>query len=162
MLLFNSLDQIASRFPLCAQERVFIPGIIQTLSSLGVTSVFVAADTEKPDGGLRNLLSMAELIVRVKRTEPETKKRLREILKNGDKTSLRTDLTEEQLERAWAEFPDPCAISELTVERYAGGRPAGMQGMLELVKEGTPFFRLLKPGLQFIPYQPLVSRAGRT
>lgn len=43
-VMFNSLDQISARFPLCAKQEIFIPGIIQTLSGEGVTSICVAVD----------------------------------------------------------------------------------------------------------------------
>ena len=166
MLVFNSLDQIASRFPLCARERVFIPGIIQTLSSLGVTSVFVAASAEGPeegpDEGLRNLLSMAELILRVDKNSNFHKATFEKILNNADADSIRTDLTPDAITRALSELPNTFAISELTVERYAGGHPAGMQGMLELVAEKTLLSSLLRPGLQFIPFRPSVEQPGET
>lgn len=158
ILVFNSLDQIASRFPLCAVEKVFIPAIIQTLSALGVTSVFVAAGEEGLDNELRNLLSMAELILRVDKKEDFTRDKFKEILKHAEPESWRVDPASDTFAAALAELPDQFAVSVLTVERYAGGRPAGMQGMLELVAKPSLFYRLLKPGLQFIPFRsPVVQ-----
>jgi hypothetical protein len=113
----------------------------------------VAADTERPDEGLRNLLSMAELILRVKRVRNFKKDRLREIFKNADEDTLRMDLSEAERDDAWDGIQDTLSVSEMTVERYAGGKPAGTQGILELVAKGTPFSKLLKPGLHFIPHR---------
>ena len=81
-VLFNSLDQLSSRFPLCAEQDIFIPGIIQMLSAEGATSIFVAAheanvgSTRGRDPGKSGansdpeyygLLSMAELIISLER-----------------------------------------------------------------------------------------------
>jgi len=61
-LIFNSLDQLAARFPLCASEPVFIPGILQLLAAEEVTSFFVATREEgRPD--YYGLGSMAEVIL---------------------------------------------------------------------------------------------------
>jgi KaiC/GvpD/RAD55 family RecA-like ATPase len=157
-LLFNSLDQIASRFPLCAEERVFIPGIIQTLAAIGVTSVFVGADTEGVDEGLRNLLSMAELIVRVKR-RPFGKKRFLDLLPHASEDSVRRGGKEEA-----EKLPDRFLSTELTVERYAGGKSAGSQGLLEFVTEDSVLCGVLSRGLQFIPYltMPTVQEVRRS
>jgi KaiC/GvpD/RAD55 family RecA-like ATPase len=156
VLIFNSLDQIASRFPLCAKERVFIPGIIQTLSSLGVTSVFIGADTEEEesDDSLRNLLSMAELIIRMRRVEQFKHDKFLKILGNADADALAPEGTERVEKLAKLKAEKEYGITELTVERYAGGKPAGLKGMLELVTPQSPFDGILKPGLQFIPYRP--------
>ncbi len=148
-LLFNSLDQIASRFPLCAKEEVFIPGIIQILAAIGVTSVFVGADTEGIDKSLRDLLSMAELIIRVKRKISFPKSKLEEIL-NGN---LQDGILLPGGRIKVSSLPDKFPTTELTVERYAGGKPAGSQGILELVSRDSVFNGILPDGLQFMPYR---------
>jgi KaiC/GvpD/RAD55 family RecA-like ATPase len=151
-LLFNSLDQIASRFPLCAEERVFIPGIIQTLAAIGVTSVFVGADTEGVDEGLKNLLSMAELIVTLKRKMFNTRKQFMKILPNAAPDSV---LSREGVEQ----LPDRFPSTELTVVRYAGGKAAGSQGLMDFVTPESVLYGVLTHGLQFIPYLvPLAAR----
>ena len=48
-VLFNSLDQLAARFPLCAKEPVFIAALLQLLCANRVTSLFVAASTQAED-----------------------------------------------------------------------------------------------------------------
>jgi KaiC/GvpD/RAD55 family RecA-like ATPase len=151
VLIFNSLDQIASRFPLCAREKVFIPGIIQTLSHLGVTSIFIGADEEDTaDESIQNLLSMAELIIRMKRVEKFPLQRIQQVLANADDDSLRSAAV--RLGGKLGKELD-LPMTELTVERYAGGKPAGLQGMLELVTPQSLFTGMLDPGLQFIPYR---------
>ena len=61
--MFNSLDQISARFPLCAKQEIFIPGIIQTLSGEDVTSICVAVDEPGQPVQQYGLLPMADLIV---------------------------------------------------------------------------------------------------
>src|SRR5262249_35832376 len=41
--VFNGLDQLGPRFPLCAKEPVFVAALLQLLSAQEVTSLFVAA-----------------------------------------------------------------------------------------------------------------------
>ena len=62
-VLFNSLDQISARFPLCAKQEIFIPGIIQTLSGEGATSICIAVDEPGQPQQHYGLLPMADLIV---------------------------------------------------------------------------------------------------
>ena len=42
-LLFNSLDQLSSRFPLCAKQDIFVPGLIDSLNGENVR-IFVAVE----------------------------------------------------------------------------------------------------------------------
>ena len=61
--LFNSIDQLAARFPLCANEGIFVPGLIEALSGEGVTSVFIAVDESGQPMEQYGLLPMADLIL---------------------------------------------------------------------------------------------------
>lgn len=141
-LVFNSLDQITSRFPLCAEEKVFIPGIIQTLTAMQVTSIFVGADSGGEDESLRNLLSMAELILTTRRATYEKAFFLR-ILENVPELKRKGGIDA---------LPATFQSTELTVVRHAGGHAAGGQGLLELVVEDSPLVDVLPTGLQLIPY----------
>jgi archaellum biogenesis ATPase FlaH len=155
VLIFNSLDQIASRFPLCAKEKVLIPGIIQTLSHLGVTSIFIGADEELADESIRNLLSMAELIIRMKRVDDFPHHKFVQILRNAHKVVRPLTTASRKAELLKLGHEKKYSITELTVERFAGGKPAGLQGMLELVTSQSIFTGILLPGLHFIPYRKL-------
>jgi KaiC/GvpD/RAD55 family RecA-like ATPase len=153
VLIFNSLDQIASRFPLCAREKVFIPGIIQTLSHLGVTSIFIGADAEVLDDSIHNLLSMAELIIRMRRIDEFPHGRFVQIFSNAREAALKLKPQRKREELIKLKREGKYPITELAVERFAGGKTAGLQGMLELVTAQSLFNGLLNPGLQFIPYR---------
>ena len=143
-VLFNSLDQLSSRFPLCAEQKIFIPGIIQMLSAEETTSIFVAAHEEQANPEYYGLLSMAELILSMERESVDRRDCLPWI-----KSWLAPEATTETLERI---LPPDIQTVKLTVIRFAGGQPAGATGILELVKPGHPFFELCgHSGLMFIP-----------
>ena len=127
-LLFNSLEQLQSRFPLCAKEPIFVPGIIQMLTAEEVSSFFVTAvdDKSKETYGLE---TMAELIVEFDRRRCTAEEYLEYVKQtygedNLDVGSLRA--------KVWTERN----VVMLTVGRYAGGQAAGAAGILELVEKG--------------------------
>jgi KaiC/GvpD/RAD55 family RecA-like ATPase len=145
-VLFNSLDQLSSRFPLCAQHRIFIPGIIQMLTAEQITSFFVAAKDEESGDDYYGLLSMAELILSFER---------RSLLKANYLGYLRAIVSDKKKSalEAWEErLDDEVAAVELSVIRFAGGEPAGAHGVLELFKDKSEMSSLFhKKGLVFIP-----------
>ena len=62
-VIFNSIDQIAARFPLCAKLDIFIPSIIQILIGEAITSIFIAVDEKDQPVEQYGLLPMADLIL---------------------------------------------------------------------------------------------------
>jgi hypothetical protein len=144
-VLFNSLDQLSSRFPLCADQKIFIPGVIQMLSAEEVTSIFVAAHEEQAAPEYYGLLSMAELILSVERHRLK-----RSVCLPWIRSWLAPDLDPAELA---TKLPPNIPTVKLEVVRFAGGQPAGAAGMLELVKEGHAFYDLCgrRAGLVFIP-----------
>jgi KaiC/GvpD/RAD55 family RecA-like ATPase len=133
-VLFNSLDQLSSRFPLCVKEDIFIPG----------TSIFVAAHEEHVASEYYGLLSMAELIISLER---KTFKRDDYIdwFNRKMPPGAHTPLSESDL-------PADVTAVQLEVERFAGGQPAGARGILELVRRGEPLFDWCgQAGLVFVP-----------
>jgi hypothetical protein len=68
LVLFNSIDQLAARFPLCAREQLFIPGIIQVCTACRVSNIFVSGQDGQASGASSHygLLPMADLIVKLK------------------------------------------------------------------------------------------------
>jgi KaiC/GvpD/RAD55 family RecA-like ATPase len=149
-VLFNSLDQLSSRFPLCAQHRIFIPGIIQMLTAENVTSFFVAAKDDESGEDYYGLLSMAELILSFERRSlPKSKYTgyLRSLLPKTISASKKAALS------AWHErLDDEMGAVELKVVRFAGGEPAGAHGVLELFKDGSKISAVFgRKGLVFIP-----------
>lgn len=62
-VLFNSLDQLPALFPLCAEEKIFVPSIVEFLNAeKDVTSIFIAAEEEKEQTQY-GLLPMSDLIL---------------------------------------------------------------------------------------------------
>jgi KaiC/GvpD/RAD55 family RecA-like ATPase len=145
-VLFNSLDQLSSRFPLCARHTIFIPGIIQMLTAEHITSYFVAGKDEQTihDYGL---LSMAELILIAERRDMDKADYLSfmNALSRENGASVDGSMAE------WlSELDDKVQPVCLQVDRFAGGEPAGAYGVLELFEDKTS--RIFKRrGLEFIP-----------
>jgi hypothetical protein len=141
-VLFNSLDQLSSRFPLCAEQQIFVPGIVQMLSAEGATSYFVAArerpagmelgkvmESEHHSGNNYGLDAMAELILLLDR-----RKYSRTEYFNYIKDAFPSPLSEPDYFGKTQEYPNEITSVQLSVERFAGGQPAGAAGILELVK----------------------------
>jgi KaiC/GvpD/RAD55 family RecA-like ATPase len=144
-LLFNSLEQLSSRFPLCAKEPIFVPGIIQMLTAEDVSSFFVTAvdNQSKETYGLE---TMAELIL------------------DFDRRVCDADEYVDHVKQAYPQFPPTKSSASyvsterqvviVRVGRYAGGQAAGAEGILELLEKGRghPLNCLeLKRDLVFLP-----------
>ena len=146
MVLFNSLDQLSARFPLCAKETIFVPGIVECLSGEGVTGIFIGVD--EPDQPVEQfgLLPMADLIVSF---YPYIFRYSDYLSYLGNKSTTEADRRDRGHE----------AIV-LEVVRYAGGKRAGSRGLLELVSENDlgPYTR---GGLNFTPIDPDEFRGTR-
>jgi hypothetical protein len=126
-LIFNSVEQLSSRFPLCTQEPIFIPSIVQMLGAEDVSSFFVAADScETPSAtSSYGLETVAELILRFERKAMSKKNYLASLAKAG-------------MQARWPKTEDgffPRQVSKITVNRFAGGRAAGAFGYLDLVED---------------------------
>jgi KaiC/GvpD/RAD55 family RecA-like ATPase len=145
-LLFNSLDQLSSRFPLCAKEPIFIPGIIQMLTAEDVSSFFVTVLDEQSKGSY-GLETMAELILEFDRKELNAGDYFKHVkngvrMKKKDATAIQT------------RFKTSRQVVKLSVGRYAGGQAAGAEGILELVEQGKghPLERIVtEHDLIFLP-----------
>jgi KaiC/GvpD/RAD55 family RecA-like ATPase len=156
-VLFNSVDQLASRFPLCAKENIFIPGIIEFLTGEGATSIFIAVDEPGQPAEQYGLLPMADLILsfyphRVKYEEYREMLKLAHLINDTDRESMEviTRMNEKYGEEGFIE-----AIV-LQVVRFAGGEQAGARGILELIKEDDN--GLYKAGgLHFTPIGPKIQ-----
>ncbi len=135
-VVVNSLDQLHSRFPLCAAQEIFVPGIIQMLSSEHASSFFVAADEHERPGSY-GLDTMAELILEFSLPSLRATDYLRYVV--GEK-GLKPDA---QITEYRGEFKGRKEVSAVVVKvaRYAGGQAAGAQGILELIREGHPLFK---------------------
>jgi KaiC/GvpD/RAD55 family RecA-like ATPase len=125
-VMFNSLDQLNARFPLCAKQEIFIPSIIQLLIGEEVTSIFIAVDEEGQPKGQYGLLPMADLIISFHKYRMRMDTYLG--IFNNDKAYNFSEYYNGE------KNPEEIYREEviLSIERYAGGRKAGTKGILEL------------------------------
>ena len=159
IMLFNSLDQLSSRFPLCAAQQIFIPGLIATLRAENITSFFIAVEEPGQPPEHYGLLSMADALITFAREKIKKDQYLGHLeyslgSKKGSITSDKiSDISETQ------------HIVALRIVRFSGGRAAGDGGLLELIHPDDPKADLykdrlknenksLKTGLVFIPFSP--------
>lgn len=155
-VMFNSLDQISARFPLCAKQEIFIPGIIQTFSGEGVTSICVAVDEPGQPVQQYGLLPMADLIVSFSMRRFSAQDYYSHIHK-GWQVDFEQDA---RLDRKFQELQEETNANAdlyheavvLQVIRFSGGERAGKRGMLELVNQDELVrFPYPKAGLHFTP-----------
>ncbi|MCA1701753.1 MAG: hypothetical protein LC808_00155 [Actinobacteria bacterium] len=158
-VLFNSLDQLAARFPLCANERIFVPGVIEVLSGTGTTTIFVAVEEPGQPPEQYGLLSMADLIVRFDRRQFPERDYLGHLKVHLAEATAHDTIAGERLEEAVADLERSGTADRafrdvvvLQVERFSGGQSAGAQGMLEYV-DTTDFSGCIYsvPGLHLAP-----------
>ncbi|HET6428918.1 MAG TPA: hypothetical protein VFJ30_10935 [Phycisphaerae bacterium] len=131
--LFNSIDQLAARFPLCAREDIFVPGIVEALSGEGVTSLFIAVDEGGQPMEQYGLLPMADVILGFRRQ----RFRYTDYFGHLDrKWKLSSAKGKRQKQIEWVRQANADKeIDEVVLQvlRFAGGQRAGRRGILELV-----------------------------
>lgn len=143
-LLFNSLDQLSSRFPLCAREQIFVPGIIDMLTAESVTSLFIAVEEKGQPAEQYGLLSMADALLSF------DQRRLQKADYCGHIQEARS-----KLKAIPEKIGDERQTIVLRVVRFAGGQAAGAGGILELVDDTADAAGLSgERGLYFIPFSP--------
>lgn len=117
-VMFNSLDQLAARFPLCAHQPIFIPAMIHCLIGEEITSIFIAVNEPGQPEAQYGLLPMADLTLTFRR-EVINEQKYHEIHQVAFPLKKNKDEKREEV--------------ILEVSRFAGGRKAGIRGLLELV-----------------------------
>jgi KaiC/GvpD/RAD55 family RecA-like ATPase len=149
-VLFNSLDQLSARFPLCAKQEIFIPGMIEALSGEGATSIFIGVNERDQPVEQYGLLPMADLILsfnphKISFTD------YYDLLAKGNKLNGKDRGYQDKVTIIKQRSKE--IVREeilLQVVRSAGGQRAGAHGLLELVdryKLGDSLHR--RPGLHF-------------
>jgi hypothetical protein len=153
-VLFNSLDQLAARFPLCAKLDIFIPCIIQILVGEATTSIFIAVDEKDQPEEQYGLLPMADLILSFHKYQISMKDYYAS-LNTDDSKEEKYDKSklEEDKNRTGSETQTK-EIIVLKVERFAGGKNAGSKGLLEL---GNSNFRHNRNIINFIELPPNIN-----
>jgi len=149
ILLFNSLDQLSSRFPLCASEEIFIPGLIAMLNDEDITSIFIGVDEAGQPEKQYGLLSMADALISFEKAFIE-------------KSMYLTRVKEAKIIKSDQELPKCPEIvrtTKLEIERYAGGKAAGDSGLIELIDSTQSWRYPLKShrGLVFIPSNRVIQ-----
>ena len=155
-VLFNSLDQLSSRFPLCAREQIFIPGLIATLSAENITSFFIAVQEPGQPPEQYGLLSMADALLSFTREKFAKADYIGHL-------SEQLILDENLKEKANNELPIAEQVVSMRIIRFAGGQAAGAGGLVELVHKDTIKAELYKnelkskngeieSGLVFVPF----------
>ncbi len=151
-VLFNSLDQLSARFPLCAKQEIFIPGIIQALSAEDITSVCIAVNEPGQPGEQYGLLPMADLILSFSRRRFKLQDYLSHL-----KASWEIEPQKEIELGAGTDVHHESIVLE--VVRLAGGKRGGARGMLELVnQDDLKDSYYFKSGLHFTPLIENISQ----
>jgi KaiC/GvpD/RAD55 family RecA-like ATPase len=133
-VLFNSLDQLTARFPLCAEKDIFIPGLINFLTAEQITSIFIAVPEEKGQPTEQyGLLPMADLILSFKRKKVKIHKYVEAVLKACENKFKSQSLSFKKMQEEIKQMKDKY-IEEVVLEvvRFSGGQRAGACGILEL------------------------------
>lgn len=163
-LMFNSLDQLSARFPLCAKQEIFIPGIIESLCGERVTSIFIAVDEPGQPVEQYGLLPMADLILSFYRHRFDFIDYYNHIT-TCHGLSKRSDAFKAKAHRIKQEFDMEESHREeviLQVIRFAGGQKGGSRGLLELVDEKSLPNELHETiGLHFTTLSPMYSQGER-
>jgi KaiC/GvpD/RAD55 family RecA-like ATPase len=156
-VLFNSLDQLSARFPLCAKQEIFIPGIIQSLSAENITSICIAVNEPGQPGEQYGLLPMADLILSFSRRKfpiNDYVSHINEMWKSDRKVISKI--------RQLGASQSSATCHEtvvLEVVRLAGGKRGGARGILELVNQDElQEFLYARPGLHFTPLSDKFSQ----
>lgn len=155
-VLFNSLDQLSSRFPLCAKQDIFVPGLIDSLNGESVTSIFVAVETIDQPLRQYGLLPMADLVLTFDSKTFKFEYVLDRIANYED--TRENDPTLRELMKK-LEGKDHNTVT-VNISRFAGGEKAGAQGILELItRDNHEIYDLFgATGLHFIPLYKKISQ----
>jgi KaiC/GvpD/RAD55 family RecA-like ATPase len=135
-VLFNSLDQLDARFPLCAKQQIFVPGLIEMFCAEGITSLFIGVEEPNKPEQHYGLVTVADIILKVHREYANLH------FKDFDTPPVATPSGQ---------------VVVLYVQRVSGGRPAGQSGVLELVDVGDG-----RRELRFFGHKTLVAMAEKS
>ncbi len=149
-VLFNSLDQLSARFPLCAEQEIFIPGIIASLSGENVTSIFIAVDEAGQPEEQYGLIPMADFVLSFRHYRFYLKQYYKHLINSGYSNIDFRYINEQMSRKAVISEQKIKDTTVIQVQRFAGGEMARSAGILELVtQEDDPIYE--NTGLHFIP-----------
>lgn len=64
LIIVNGVDQLGARFPICAEEKMFIPSLLTMFRRKGITTIVIAAQEEVEESSQYGLLPMSDLVLR--------------------------------------------------------------------------------------------------
>jgi KaiC/GvpD/RAD55 family RecA-like ATPase len=136
--IFNSLDQVEPRFPLCAKEAIFIPSIIEFFLGEHVTNIFIAVNDDSKSLEKYGLLPMADYILSFKKEKIDYS------------VFNRIFAEDERLKDYFIGHENKLDVINtvvVTIDKQAGGRPNIITGFLELASKRNNYFN--QPGIYF-------------
>ena len=151
--LFNSLDQLGPRFPLCAKEQLFMAALLQVLCAEQVTSLVVAASEHMEATHYYGLESIAELILsfNYEKLPKSARDRLVSVLGDGSSETRSAGGSRQAAAKEWLAEATTRDFVTLKVVRQAGGQAGGARAVLELVNDRHPLRKTFGPGLYCFP-----------
>ena len=123
ILVFNSLDQIGPRLPLCTEEEMFVPAIVEFLLAESVTSIFITGEDPSERSKQYGILPMSDLIVSFFKYFVPMR-------------------TPHALRKSQGRYREEKTL--LRVEKIAGGVNAGAKGVLNLNEESGLTFEQME------------------
>lgn len=141
-VMFNSLDQLTARFPLCTRQDIFVPGLIDILNGEMITSIFIAVNTKDQPLDQYGLLPMADLILSFHSKVISSQDYFSNI---GSYNNATFNVPNEYRNSKYE-------VVEVEIERFAGGQKAGSKGTLELINSSShPLYNFYnkETGLKF-------------
>jgi hypothetical protein len=163
-VLFNSLDQLGPRFPLCAKQDIFVPSIVEMLSGEGATSVLIAVEEPGQPIQQYGLLPMADFIARFSQHRFEFEAyyghliEARKFKDPAEEYAFREKA--ERINKSSAGSHVEAVVAE--VVRRAAGHPAGAMGLVELVEpEQLDGSLYMEAGIHFTPLSGKFSHGTR-
>ncbi len=162
-VIFNSLDQLSARFPLCAKQEIFIPGIVQALSGEGITSICIAVNEPGQPVEQYGLLPMADLIMSFSLRRFPVMDYYKHInasweLEEDEELAKKVLELKRDYEARRQTYQEAIVLQ---VVRFSGGQRAGARGILELVNNSDLGNSLYpRSGLHFTPLNPKYSQGN--
>jgi KaiC/GvpD/RAD55 family RecA-like ATPase len=129
--VFNSLDQVEPRFPLCTEEVIFIPSIIEFFLGEHVTNIFIAVNDAGTTLDKYGLLPMADYILLFKKAKIE--------YKNFKKIFEENEMLKDYF-TGHHNLQESIETVQVEINRHAGGRPNIITGYLELASSKNNYF----------------------
>ena len=143
--LFDRVDYLVPRFPLCAKEKNFIPIIIEIFKSEKVTSFFTLLGAKQHIDQYSSI-EQADIVINFEQVALSRDDYLSHLMD-------RSHLTQKQLEAVRMQLSTFHEVGKVLVVRPTSGQTGEVGGILEWVRETDVVFDLYGgEGLYFTPF----------